>query len=352
MGIGHKMRILRIVLMADTHLGFDYPVKPRVERRRRGPDFFANFRQVLTYARQTHPDLVLHGGDLFFRARVPQKIVDLVYADLFDFAGEGIPFIIVPGNHERSILPASLFLNHPNIYVFDKQKTYEFYFNDVKVSLSGFPCERKAARDKFSSLLKSSGWYEQDADIKLLCMHQTVEGAQVGPANYTFRSGKDVIQRQDLPGDAAAVLCGHIHRQQVLGDPANSKMEYPLVIYPGSIERTSFAEKDERKGFYEIEFAETKGSWGIRRLKFIELPSRPMEDLQLDGKVTPESLGDFILSRITVMAPGSIVRLRCDPKTDPEVISMVTSKFLREILPESMNYQFSVEFRQRLLDGN
>ena len=346
------MSVLRIVFLADTHLGFDYPVRPRVERRRRGPDFFANFRQVLTYARQTFPDLVLHGGDLFFRARVPPKIVDLVYADLFDFAGEGIPFIIVPGNHERSILPASLFLNHPNIYVFDKPKAYEFILEDLKVCLAGFPCERKAARVKFSALLNSSGWYEQDADVKLLCLHQTVEGAQVGPANYTFHSGKDVIQRQDLPGDAAAVLCGHIHRQQVLGDPADPRSEIPPVIYPGSTERTSFAERDESKGFYEIEFAQTKGSWGIQRLKFIELPARPMEDLHLDGKVTPESLGDFILSQITVMEPDSIVRLKCDPKTDPEVISMVTSKFLREILPESMNYQFSVEFRQRLLDGN
>ena len=110
--------MLRIVFLADTHLGFDYPVKPRIKRRRRGPDFFANFRQVLEYARQTRPDIVLHGGDLFFRSKIPPKIIDLVYGDLFDFAGEGIPLLIVPGNHERSILPASLFLNHPNIHIF------------------------------------------------------------------------------------------------------------------------------------------------------------------------------------------------------------------------------------------
>jgi hypothetical protein len=29
-------------------------------------------------------------------------IVDMVYDDLFEFAGEGIPLLIVPGNHERS----------------------------------------------------------------------------------------------------------------------------------------------------------------------------------------------------------------------------------------------------------
>ncbi len=346
------MKVLRIVFLADTHLGFDYPIKPRVERRRRGPDFFANFRQVLEYAQQTRPDLVLHGGDLFFRARVPQKIVDLVYADLFDFAGEGIPFVIVPGNHERSILPPSLFLNHPNIHIFDKPKTYDFNLGDFKVGLSGFPCERKAAREKFQSLLDSCGWYEHNTDVKLLCMHQAVEGAQVGPSDYTFRSGKDVIRRKDLPQDATAVLCGHIHRMQVLGDPGRLKSVFPAVIYPGSTERTSFAERNESTGFYEIDFAEEEGVWGVHRLKFIELPARSMKDLHLDGKVTTENLEDYIHAQIALLSPDTIIRLKCSPETKPEVISMVTSKFMREILPESMNYQFSAEFRQRLIDGD
>lgn len=34
--------MLRVLLLADTHLGYDMPVRPRVARLRRGPDFFAN----------------------------------------------------------------------------------------------------------------------------------------------------------------------------------------------------------------------------------------------------------------------------------------------------------------------
>jgi hypothetical protein len=30
------MGIIRILLMADTHLGFDLPFRPRIKRRRRG----------------------------------------------------------------------------------------------------------------------------------------------------------------------------------------------------------------------------------------------------------------------------------------------------------------------------
>ena len=68
---------VRILLLADTHLGFDSPPHPRVTRRRRGPDFFANFERALQPARRGEVDLVVHGGDLFFRSKVPAALVGL-----------------------------------------------------------------------------------------------------------------------------------------------------------------------------------------------------------------------------------------------------------------------------------
>jgi exonuclease SbcD len=341
------MSSARIVFLADTHLGFDYPVKPRIERRRRGPDFFANFQRVLDYARQTRPDLVVHGGDVFFRARIPQMIVDMVYSDLFEFAGEGIPILIVPGNHERSILPASLFLEHPNIYIFDQPKTFTFEVGGSRLAFSGFPCRRKDVRERFAGLLKDSGWMNHHDACQLLCLHQTVEGTRVGPSGYTFRRGGDVIPRIDLPQEAVAVLSGHIHRQQVLEAQTFAGKMSPPVIYPGSIERTSFAERDEKKGFYDITLdMDESGMWEIEKLDFLELPARPMEDIILDRALSPEEVADFIRVRTSRIDPESIVRLKCDSEIDPETKKIVTSRFLREILPETMNYQFSSDFRQ------
>jgi exonuclease SbcD len=337
----------RIVFFADTHLGFDFPVKPRVDRRRRGPDFFANFHRVLDYARQTRPDVVLHGGDVFFRARVPQLIVDKVYSDLFEFAGEGIPVLIVPGNHERSILPASLFLEHPNIHVFDKPKTFSFGVDGLRLAFSGFPCRRKDVRAQFSNLLQESGWSQHGGACQLLCLHQTVEGAKVGPSGYTFRRGEDVIPRGDLPGEAVAVLSGHIHREQVLEAHKGGGQNFPPVVYPGSIERTSFAEREERKGFYDIALAQgATGQWGIEKLDFQQLPARPMVDLTLETSIAPSGVAEFIQVESRKMDPDSIVRLRCSGEIDPAVKQVVTSSLLRKILPETMNYQFSSDFRQ------
>jgi exonuclease SbcD len=341
------MASARIVFFADTHLGFDYPVKPRIERRRRGPDFFANFHRVLDYARETRPDVVLHGGDVFFRARIPQRIVDIVYSDLYEFASEGIPILIVPGNHERSILPTSLFLEHPDIYIFDQPKTFTFDVDGLQIAFSGFPCRRKDVREMFTGLVQDAGWMKHKSACQLLCLHQTVEGARVGPSGYTFRRGQDVIPRRDLPPEAVAVLSGHIHREQVLEVRMVGDMRSPPVIYPGSIERTSFAERDEGKGFYDITLSISEGGrWEIEKLEFLELPARPMVDITLDKTLSPGEVADFIRGQASLIDPQSIVRLKCDPEIDPEVNKVVTSRLLREILPETMNYQFSSDFRQ------
>ena len=114
---------IRVVFFSDTHLGFDDPVRPRTRKIRRGPDFFANFRVVLDHARSTRADLVVHGGDFFFRSKVPASVVERAYLGLLEFAESGIPIVIVPGNHERSVLPPSMFLNHPQIHVFDRPRT-------------------------------------------------------------------------------------------------------------------------------------------------------------------------------------------------------------------------------------
>jgi hypothetical protein len=53
------MGIIRILFLADTHLGFDLPFRPRIQRRRRGPEFFANFERALRPALRDRVDCVV-----------------------------------------------------------------------------------------------------------------------------------------------------------------------------------------------------------------------------------------------------------------------------------------------------
>lgn len=330
----NESKNVKIIFLADTHLGFDYPIKPRVERRRRVNDFFDNFKRVLDYAKNSKADLVLHGGDFFFRAKIPQKIIDLSYSILLEFAVNDIPFVIVPGNHERSKMPISIFLNHPNLYIFDEAKTLSFKINDAILSVSGFPCERKEARDMFTDLIKKTKPLI-DSDIKLLLVHQAFEESKV--INYTFRHGKDVIKLNSIPKLFDAVLAGHIHRQQVIVKKIQDK-RVP-VIYPGSIERTSFQEKDETKGFFEIIYTlRPNGLWKMKELNFKELPTRPMVDIILDGRINRDNLKNYLIGEISKFNENSIVRIMVK---NEELIPLLRSEFLKSIFPFSMNYELS-----------
>jgi DNA repair exonuclease SbcCD nuclease subunit len=335
---------LRLLFLADTHLGFDQPVRPRVERRRRGPDFLANFRRALADAVDQQMDLVLHGGDLFFRSKVPAAIVDQIYEELLAFAEHGIPLVIVPGNHERSRLPTSLFLQHPNIHVFGGPETLRFDLGGARVALSGFPSVRGNIRADFGQLVAATGWEDSPADVRLLCLHQTIEGATVGPAGYTFRNGHDVIRQRDLPRAFHAVLAGHIHRHQVL--EVGQERECPLpVIYPGSTERTSFTEADETKGYCELAFGETsEGGWALERTEFVPLPARPMVTVDLPAELTPAGVGGFLDVVAREVPPDAILRFICSEAVSPETRRAFGSARLADRLPPEMNFQFGTGF--------
>lgn len=333
------MPAVNVVLLADTHLGFDYPMRPRVWKRRRGHDFFDNYQRVLDHAAATRPDMVVHGGDFFFRSRVHHKIVDMAYEPLYRLAEKGVPIVVAPGNHERSKMPPSLWLTHPNIHVFDRPRTFSFITDSgVSLSIAGFPFARGDVRGNFNAILEETGWADVQSEVKLLSMHQAVESATVGPSDYTFRRGKDTIRLADIPQGFAAVLAGHIHRRQVLNG------EGVPVVYPGSIERTSFAERDEPKGFVHVELARSlEGRWTMSQARFHPLPTRPMIDVNIDADVPFTGMREHLLGLVAGLDRDSIVRLRCVGDPEESFKARLTATFLRSVFPTSMSVQIGME---------
>ena len=82
---------------------------------------------------------------------------------------------------------------------------------------------------------------------RIMCMHHIVEGAKIGVFDYVFRRGSQVIRGRDVTENFDVILSGHIHRYQILNHDAGGAPFPSLVYYPGSIERTSFAERNEMK---------------------------------------------------------------------------------------------------------
>lgn len=329
------MTIARIVLFGDTHLGFDLPANPRVDRRRRGEDFFQNYERVLAYIARGRPDAVVHSGDFFFRSRVAPAIVERAFAALAAIAEAGTPVMVVPGNHDRSRLPPSLWLGQRNLHVFDRPRTVTVTARGITLAFAGFPFARGDLRATFRGLLGQARMESAEAGARFLCMHHTVAGASVGPNGYTFRSGPDVVPAAALPASFAAVLGGHIHRHQVLRHPGR-----PAVFYPGSTERTSFAEREETKGFLELEVEQ--GSRGAVKVshEFHVLPSRPMVDVVLPGSLQGDGVATYLAEAVQRLPADAVVRVGAEDPS-PGLAEGLRAATLRAVFPPTMNVQLA-----------
>lgn len=267
---------IRVLLLADTHLGFDLPERPRSDRRRRGQDFFDAYETALNPAVRGEVDLVIHAGDVFFRSQVKPGLVMRVFDPLKRIAGSGVPVVVVPGNHERSAIPYPLLAAHPGVHILDRPRTIALDIRGVPIAIAGFPCERNGIRYRFGELVQRTGWKPIPAAIRLLCFHQTVEGATVGPAGYVFRANADVIPGRAIPSGFAAVLAGHIHRHQMLTRDLSGQRLAAPVLYPGSTQRTSAAECGEAKGYVTLELEPTSdGKGSLHGWAFHPLPDVP-----------------------------------------------------------------------------
>jgi len=299
---------IRILFLADTHLGLDLPIRPRIDRPRRGTDFLENYRRALAPAFEGKVDAVIHGGDLLFRSKVRQELVFLALGPLRELADRGLTVLLVPGNHERSAIPFPLLAAHPNIHLFSRPRTFHLEAEGICLAIAGFPNVRDSIQRDFAQLVAETEWDSYPSDARILCIHQAVEGATVGPSGYVFRRGADIVPGRLIPKGFLAVLSGHIHRAQILlRDLSGRRLEAP-VLYPGSIERTSFAERDESKGYFTLEISGGSGRPGqLRNVEFHELPARPMVRLTLPDSHNWES---WLSQKLAQIPRNSFVQIR------------------------------------------
>jgi predicted GIY-YIG superfamily endonuclease len=265
-------RGLRILHLADSHIGAQLPARPRdASAWRRGDDFIASYRRVLARARELDVDLLLHAGDLFDEPAPSHAAIAAAATPLLELAAAGFPVVIVPGNHERSAIPGSLLFQHPNLHVLAAPGSVRLALRGLRVTIAGAPCVRHRSAVRFSASIDASNWEAARGDVNVLLAHQTFESAVCGAANFRFRSGEDVVERSAVPAGFHYVAAGHVHRHQTLASLAAP------IVYSGSVDRISFAEEHEAKGCVLIE-----ESGGALTHRFLEHPVRPMAKLPLD----------------------------------------------------------------------
>ena len=276
---------IRFLHLSDTHFGVHYALKPRnLLRRAYSELFFLKVEEIIRKAISIHEiDFIIHSGDFFNRSKPPPEVVDRGVKPFQLAARKGIPVFIVPGNHERSRLPLGLLpFSNDNLNIFSDPRSYLFEKNGISIKITGFPYIRNEARNTFSEILKkawnnSSSCKKMRYDYSILVVHQLLAGCRI--ENYTFSRGPDVVPILQALRKFNYIACGHVHRFQFLYKKSSpflkstnrfflaeqdhrgcnwhfddkfsdcSQIPNPIIAYAGSLERVSFMERNEPKGY-------------------------------------------------------------------------------------------------------
>lgn len=91
--------MIRILHLADLHLGYVPPWHEAAEPRRRERD--ARLGAAVDWALAHDIHLVIIAGDLFETHRPPASLVDDAIGELRRLVNAGIPVVTVPGNHDE-----------------------------------------------------------------------------------------------------------------------------------------------------------------------------------------------------------------------------------------------------------
>jgi DNA repair exonuclease SbcCD nuclease subunit len=134
------------------------------------------------------------------------------------------------------------------------------------------------------------------------------------------------------------VLAGHIHRHQVLTHDLDGRELAAPVLYPGSIERTSVAERDETKGWLSLELAPDRSTGGsISSWRFHELPTRPLIDLEIGGPDLDRSDPRALLSsRLAKLPSRAVVRILAPDELPPVWRETLRAAELHSLAPSDM----------------
>jgi len=335
---------MKFIHTADTHIGFETTKVNQSDpegRKRRAEEIFQNFLTVVQYTKDTRAELFIHSGDLFNKYYIPREELDELVQPIIDLTKDGIKVVIIPGNHERSEFPFDLFHGAHGIYVFDCPKTICLELNGYSVGIAGFPFIKEDSRRTFHRALEETDYAGLRSDLNILVTHQAFDQATVGPRGFAFREGRrDTVSRHAVPTDFDYIAAGHIHRYQILPHPKKPGLNF---VYPGSIQRVSFAEMFEEKGFVEGELLN-----GRIETRFIPLPAYEMEIIEIEAAgLTSKECEDEIVSQFWRFTEDLVIRFNLVGGFCASDYPDIDFKSIRNRIPPALECQFLIKAGKR-----
>ncbi|MBN2033443.1 MAG: metallophosphoesterase [Deltaproteobacteria bacterium] len=335
---------MKFIHTADTHLGFELiKTAPPDEagRKRRAQSVFDNFVAAVEHTLAVEADLFIHSGDLFNKYYIVREKLDALISPFDALSKAGVPAVIIPGNHERSEFPFDLFHGLRGIYVLDRPKSLLLSLNGYSVGIAGFPFIKDHVKSSFLNALNATEYAGQRSDFNILVTHQTFDEALVGPVGFRFKAGRpDTVSRDTVPLDFEYIAAGHIHRYQVLPHPLKPGLSF---VYPGSVQRMSFAEMDEEKGFVEGEVIN-----GRIETRFIPLPAWEMKIVEIEAAGrSPREVENTIRDQFRRFNQGLVIRFNLVGGVAACDYPEIDFCRMRAEMPRVLECQFAIRAKTR-----
>lgn len=291
--------MIKMLHLADLHIGVENygRIDPSTGLHTRLIDYLERLDEAIAFGLDQGVHLVVIAGDIY-KNRTPNPTHQREFARRISrLRTAGVPIFILTGNHDISpsigrAHSVEIFdaLDIPAVTIADRAKLHQIETIAGPVQIIAMPwVTRHGLLTREELRMVSFGEIEAmlrqriDAFIEhavadlhpdiptVLTLHGTIDGAQVG-VERSLTLGQDLVLSRSIVArpEIDYVALGHVHRHQSLG-------EHPPVVYPGSIERIDFGERDEDKGCVLVELAKGSTRWHFHRLS-----ARPFISIEVD----------------------------------------------------------------------
>ncbi len=243
---------MRLLHIADLHAG------KTLGRLSRNPDLAHALDQIVQFARENSPDLVLVAGDVFDKANPDNESKELIFDFFLRLRDLGLEVVVISGNHDSYDFMKSIkgLSRLANVHIYDRPSREDcvYRMGDLEVACLPYPSERvitsasEDSKKSYAELVSRFISYLADkvkgARYRVLLTHLFVAGSR-----YT-RTEKEATLTQhyavppaSLSGVFDYVALGHVHRYQRVENAPT------YAYYTGSLYQLDFSEAGDEKFF-------------------------------------------------------------------------------------------------------
>ena len=325
---------IQIVHCSDIHLDrrFNFGDPQRSEQRRK--DVENNFKKIVDFAIKEKSDLFLISGDIFDKVNPSNEARSFFVSQIKKLNDKEIETILIGGNHDvpkmgEQMLAIDTLQSAGLATVFSDSESFQektITINDEKIQVVGKSYHSKnQTQNPFSNFNIS-----KHAKYLICLLHGSLVGMNVAPHN-PHDSQYNPFGTNDVSDDIDYLALGHYHNY-FERTKSNTK-----ICNPGSIEKLSWSESNDQKGFAFIELSNEN-----KKLEFINLNTRNFQfkEIQLNEKI--KNVNDFVIEKINKNSdPEDLLRLTVKGTITPE--QQKTFK-INELAHDANNSYFHVDF--------